>query len=111
MSNRTGGNTWGTGGATEVGKVGPRQPGTTLGQLRALAVSRATEINSCTDFLRKTLKAKMVLTPNLFLGPAPSLPRPRKEESKRSNSFIYSFIQQTFVSVQGPLFPAREGLP
>lgn len=31
------------------------------------------------------------------LCPAQSLPRPQKEDSSRSNSFVYSFIQQAFL--------------
>lgn len=59
----------------------------------------------CTDFLRKTLKAKIVITSN----PALSLPRLQKEESSRSGRlFIHSFNQQ-FSLLRGLCFqPFRQ---
>ena len=52
------------------------------------------------------MKAKIVITPN----PAQSLPRPQKEESRKSDRlFIHSFNQQ--FSPKRPLFPAFPAAP
>lgn len=79
-------------------------------RLKAPQVLRATEIASVTDFLRKTLKAKNGDHTQPFpLCPAQSLPRPPKEESTRSNSFVYSSIQAAFFSLLGGLCSTQKG--
>lgn len=62
-------------------------------RLKAPQVLRATEIGSGTDFLRKTLKAKIVITPSLFLCAQPNLSHvpQRKRARGQTRLFIPSF--------------------
>lgn len=74
---------------------------------RTPAVSRATERQ-----LENIESKNRNHTQPFPLCLAPCLPRPQKEESSRSNSFVYSFIRQTFISHKGPFVSSKgQSLP
>lgn len=72
-------------------------------RLKAPQVLRATERDSITDFLRKTLKAKIVITPVLSSVPSPispTSPKGREHEVK----LVCLFLHSTSISLSSRVF-------